>query len=101
MTKYSKTTQGGKMYYNIKGKKYKILDGSRIQVWNETAYKTTGGLKKDDLVHINGRVKSKSKHITASKEQRLLLHGYGAKTGTFGNIKLHNFTKKRRSKQHK
>lgn len=90
--------QGGKIYYNIKGKTYKQLDGSRIQVWNETAYKTTGGLKKENLVYIQGRVKSKSKHISASKEQRLIKHGYGAKTGTFGNIKLHNYTKKRRSK---
>jgi hypothetical protein len=96
MTKYSKTMNGGKMYYNIKGKTYKQLAGSRIQVWNETAYKTSGGLKKENLVHINGRVKSKSKHISASKEQRLLKHGYGATKGTFGNIKLHNSTKKKR-----
>ena len=98
MARYSKTTQGGKTYYNIKGKTYKQLAGSRIQVWNETAYKTRGGLKKDNLVQIDGRVKSKSKHISATKEQRLLKHGYGAKTGTFGNIKLHNYTKKRTAK---
>lgn len=63
--------------------------------------KQAADLKKDDLVHINGRVKSKSKHISASKEQRLLNHGYGAKKGTFGNIKLHNFTKKNRTKRRK
>jgi hypothetical protein len=99
MARYSKTTQGGKTIYNIKGKTYQQLAGSRIQVWNGTAYKTSGGLKKDNLVQIGGRVKSKSKHISASKEQRLLQHGYGAKTGTFGNIKLRNFTKKHRPKQ--
>lgn len=98
MTKYSKTIKGGKTYYNIKGKTYKQLAGSRIQVWNETAYKTNGGLKKENLLQIGGRVKSKSKHISASKEQRLLQHGYGAKKGTFGNIKLRNFTKKHRPK---
>jgi hypothetical protein len=95
MTKYSKTSQGE---YIIKGQTYKQLAGSRAQVNNKTAYKTSGGLKKEDLVYINGRVKSKSKHISASKEQRLLKHGYGAQKGTFGNIKLHNITKKRRSK---
>lgn len=47
MTKYLKTTEGGgKPRYIIKGKTYKVLAGSRIQVWNETAYKTSGGLEK-------------------------------------------------------
>jgi len=94
MTKYSKTSQGE---YIIKGQTYKQLLGSRAQVNNKTAYKTSGGLKKEDLVYINGRVKSKSKHISASKEQRLVKYGWGAQKGTFGNIKLHNVTKKRRS----
>ena len=95
MTKYSKTSQGE---YIIKGQTYQQLVGSRAQVNNRTAYKTSGGLTADNLVYINGRVKSKSKHVSASKEQRLVKYGYGAQKGTFGNIKLHNFTKKRRSK---
>ena len=52
--------------YKIKGKKYKELFGSREQVWNGTAYKTSGGLTRDKL-HYNkrGRVVSKKKYNTA------------------------------------
>ena len=95
MTKYSKTSKGE---YIIKGQTYKQLVGSRAQVNNRTAYKTSGGLTADNLVYINGRVKSKSKHLSAIKEQRLVKYGYGAQKGTFGMIKLHNSTQKRRSK---
>lgn len=43
MTRYSKTSSGK---YNIKGKMYEQLEGSRAQVYHGTAYKTSGGLKK-------------------------------------------------------
>jgi hypothetical protein len=36
--------------------KYKF--GSRTQVWNGLAEKTSGGLKKSDLVKVDGRYKS-------------------------------------------
>ena len=74
--------------YNMSGKNYKELFGSRTQVWNGTAYKTTGGLTRSDLVMNKwGRIVSEKKHKTAKKEKRLQKHGYFAKKGQFGYVK--------------
>jgi len=74
--------------YTIKGKTYPELFGSREQVTNETAYKTSGGLTIDDLLmNKNGRIVSAKKHKTAKKEKRLEKHGYFAKKGKFGYVK--------------
>ena len=92
--------------YTIKGKEYKELFGSREQVINETAYKTTGNLTKDDLV-INkwGRIVSADKYKTAKKEKRLEKYGYFAKKGKFGYVKRKGSRKgksnKRRTKKNK
>jgi hypothetical protein len=72
--------------------------GSRRQVWNGTAKRTSGGLTKSDLMMSHGRIVSKSKHFSAKKEMRLLKHGYGTKKGKFGFVKIG--TKKHR-KGHK
>ena len=74
--------------YHVKGKTYKKLIGSRIQVWHVTAFKTDGQLTKDDLM-INQwhRIVSKKKHQTAKKEKRLEKHGFFAKKGKFGYVK--------------
>ena len=85
MTRYTKTEDGS---YKIQDKKYKMLTGSRAQVWHDTAYKTSGGLTKKNLVFLNGRVKSKAKHISAKKENRLVKYGYVTKKGAFGNVKV-------------
>lgn len=86
MTRYSKDSHG---HYVIHGHKYEILEGSRAQVVHGTAYKTSGGLKKQDLLqNKNGRIVSKKKHATAKKEKRLLKAGYGTKKGQFGAVKL-------------
>jgi hypothetical protein len=54
-----------------------------------TAYKTSGGLKKSDLLqNKNGRIVSKKKHSTAKKEKRLVKAGYGTKKGHFGAVKI-------------
>jgi hypothetical protein len=75
--------------YHIKGEVFDLLLGTRAQVWHKTAYKTTGGLRKLDLIQTsNGRIVSKSKHITAKKEKRLLKHGYGTQKGKFGFVKV-------------
>ena len=50
--------------------------GSRRQVWNGTAKRTSGGLSKSDLMMSHGRIVSKSKHFSAKKEMLLLKHGY-------------------------
>lgn len=85
--------------YNISGKDYPELFGSRQQVWHGTAFKTPGGLKKDDLLMNKwGRIVSKKKHATAKKEMRLLKHGYGFKKGTFGYVKK---TPKRKTQKHR
>ncbi len=74
--------------YTIKGGFYKELFGSREQVMNGTAYKTSGGLKKSELLmNGRGRIVSKKKYETAKKEKRLEKHGYFAKKGKFGYVK--------------
>lgn len=75
--------------YHIKGGVYELLEGSRAQVWHGTAYKTAGGLVKSDLIkNKHGRIVSKAKHNTAKKEKRLEKHGYTAKKGKFGAVKM-------------
>jgi hypothetical protein len=82
--------------YTISGKSYKELFGSRTQVFNGTAYKTTGGLtKKDLLMNKWGRIVSEKKHKTAKKEKRLQKYGFFAEKGKFGYVK--KSTRKSRS----
>ncbi len=84
MTRYSKGTDGK---YHIHGSKFDTIIGSRAQVMHGTAYKTSGGLKKGDLLqNKSGRIVSRSKHNTAKREKRLLKHGYGTKKGKFGYV---------------
>jgi hypothetical protein len=94
MKKNMKSADG---LYHIKNKTYKILKGSRAEVHHQTAYSTTGGLIKDDLIkNKNGRIVSKKKHKTASKEKRLEKHGYFTKKGKFGFVKKDTKTQKSR-----
>jgi hypothetical protein len=75
--------------YHIEGKTYKELFGSRQQVWNGTAYKTAGELVKSQLMMNKwGRIVSANKHASAKKEMRLKKHGYSAKKGKFGYVKV-------------
>ena len=86
MTRFTRNANGK---YVVQGKTYDMLIGSRAQVWHETAYKTSGELKKSDLMqNKSGRIVSKSKHNTAKKENRLVKAGYGTKKGKFGFVKL-------------
>jgi len=74
--------------YNIKGKKFSKLIGSRAEVYHGTAFKTAGGLeKKDIMMNKNGRIVPVKKHKTAKKEKRLEKHGYFTKKGKFGFVK--------------
>jgi len=74
--------------YHIKGKKFSELFGSRQQVMNGTAYKTSGELVKSDLLMNKwGRIVSAKKHRTAKKEKRLENAGYFAEKGKFGFVK--------------
>lgn len=75
--------------YHIHGKVYELLEGTRAQVWHGTAYKTAGGLTHAHLLkNKHGRIVSKKKHATAKKEKRLEKHGYTAKKGKFGAVKI-------------
>ena len=85
--------------YHLAGKAYKNLIGSRIQVWHGTAYKTEGGLTKNELMMNQWhRIVSKKKHLTAKKEKRLEKNGYFAQKGKFGYVKK---TAKNRSRKEK
>ena len=96
MTRFTKSAQGK---YVVKGRSFEVLLGTRAQVWHGTAYKTTGGLCKPDLIqNKHGRIVSKAKHSTAKREKRLVKAGFGTKKGKFGFVKL-NKTSSRRSKK--
>ena len=50
--------------FHIDGRIYKLLEGTRADVWECNAYQTAGGLtKKDLLVNKDGKIVSKSKSI--------------------------------------
>ena len=85
MTKYSRTSTGK---YSVSGRTYEVLIGTRAQVWHGTAYKTTGGLTKNNIIkNKSGRIVSKAKHNSAKKEKRLVKAGYLTKKGQFGFVK--------------
>ena len=85
----------------VKGKEYEMLIGTRAQVWHGTAYKTSGGLTKNDLLKTKrGRIVSKVKHESAKREKRLIKAGYGTKKGKFGFVKIGD-TKKHSGKMGK
>ena len=58
--------------YHIDGKIYTILFGTRQEVWDETAYKTSGELLKSDLIiNKHGLIVSLCKSITGRTDKRL------------------------------
>ena len=62
--------------YNINGRTYDNLFGTRADVWTETAYKTTGGLTKHDLMlNQNGNIVSKKKSIQETLHKRFFKCG--------------------------
>lgn len=61
--------------------------GTRLQVWRGMANETSGGLKKKDLVKNKwGRVVSRKKYHSASKDDRLVKHGYGPNKNRVNNL---------------
>ena len=84
--------------------KFNKTFGSRAEVFHGTAMKTSGGLRKKDLLkNKHGEIVSKKKHMTAKKEKRLEKHGYFAVKGKFGYVKKDNKRKtvKNKSKKNK
>ncbi len=75
--------------YHIGDKVFSVLVGTRAQVYHGTAYNTSGGLLKKDLVqNKRGRIVSKKKFNTAKREKRLEKHGFFAKKGKFGAVRM-------------
>lgn len=94
MTKFSRTSTGK---YSVAGKTFDVLIGTRAQVWHGTAYKTTGGLTRSHIMkNKSGRIVSKSKHMSAKKDKRLVKAGFLTKKGHFGFIKNGKSMKKGR-----
>ena len=90
MKKHMKAADG-KYHIKVDGKMHVFdkLEGSRAEVHHKKAYKTAGGLKKKDLFkNKHGNIVSLKKHKTAKKEKRLEKHGYFAKKGKFGAVKM-------------
>lgn len=59
--------------YHIEGKVYDKLFGTRQEVWDGGAYKTTGELYKDELmIGNNGKLVSKTKSIQEMKNNRFV-----------------------------
>ena len=86
--------------YHIAGKKYEKLVGSRAEVMHGTAHKTSGGLIKSKL-HKNkwGRIVSRKKYVQSKKHNNLKAHGWTAKKGKFGAVRMRKSksgTRKRR-----
>jgi hypothetical protein len=84
----------------VSGKSYEALIGTRAQVWHGTAYKTSGGLTKNNIMqNKNGRIVSRAKHASAKRENRLVKAGYGTQKGKFGAVKLNGKSSRRHSKR--
>ena len=64
--------KGDDGFFHIDGCVYKLLEGTRADVWEGNAYQTSGGLtKKDLLVNKDGKIVSKSKSIEYITNNRL------------------------------
>jgi hypothetical protein len=99
MTRFTRTANGKCV---VSGKTFDMLIGTRAQVWHGTAYKTTGGLTKSNIMkNKSGRIVSKSKYTSAKRENRLVKAGYGTKKGKFGFVKLNGTSKRGRKSRGK
>lgn len=87
MPKRHKKSADGK--YHIGSNVFDMLVGSRAQVHHGTAYKTSGGLTKGDLVkNKNGRIVSRKVQATAKRQKHLAKAGWTAKKGKFGAVRI-------------
>lgn len=75
--------------------------GTRAQVWHGTADKTSGGLRKSDLIMKNGRIKSKKASRSAKSNQNLKKAGWTFKKGEFGAVRIEdkNLNKKKKTRK--
>ena len=73
--------------------------GSRAQVWNGNAKKTSGGLTKKDLFKKKGRIRSKRASKSAKKNQNLKNAGWTFKKGEFGAVRMEDKPKSKSKKK--
>jgi hypothetical protein len=75
--------------YHIDGMIFEVLIGSRAQVMNKTAYKTSGNLKRKHLKYNkHGRIVSKAKSAKGPQMlKRLTSKGYFTRKGKFGFVR--------------
>jgi hypothetical protein len=68
--------------------------GSRAQVMHGTAKKTSGGLKKKDLMYNDqGEIVSRAKSMLAKKQKHLAKAGWTAVKGKFGAVRIEDAKK--------
>lgn len=87
--------------YHIGNMKYDLLEGSRAQVMHGTAYKTSGDLKKSDLMMKRGRILSKKKSNLAKTQKHLKGFLQPKGSGKFGSYKKKRRTKRKSHKKRK
>ena len=73
--------------------------GSRAQVWNGNAKKTSGGLTKQNLFKKKGRIRSKRASQKAKKNQNLKNAGWTFKKGEFGAVRIGDKPKSKSKKK--
>jgi hypothetical protein len=67
--------------YDVGGKQYELLIGTRQEVWDGKAYKTAGGLLKHEFImNKHGDIVSKRKSISETQLNRLFVSGVNKKT---------------------
>ena len=88
--------------YHINGMIFEILIGSRAQVHHGTAFKTPGGLKKNNLKkNKHGKIVSRAKSAKGAQMlKRLTNKGYHTRKGKFGWVKGKDTAKGRGTRKH-
>jgi len=101
MTRHTKNSSGK---YVINKREYDQLNGSRAQVWHRTAYKTNGGLRKENLFkNKHGNIVSLRKYKLGKTKglKRLRNAGYFTKKGHFGAIRKDGTAVRKRTRKNK
>jgi hypothetical protein len=76
ITTLKKTMKNSSGTYDVGGNQYELLLGTRQEVWDGKAYKTSGGLLKNELIrNKHGDIVSKRKSISETKLKRLVVCG--------------------------
>lgn len=95
MTRFTKTANGK---YNIQGKVYDLLSGTRAQVWHETAYKTSGGLTKKTFFKTKTEESYPKQNMLHLKGDAIIEIWIWNQKGKFGFVKVTGKSKKNNKK---